>query len=88
MTRAEKFRAAVEDRYDLSPADLAWLEETVEALATIDEIREALKDEPLMVTGQGGPRVHPLRVELRLMQQTAMSLLRKFPDVTLDDEEA
>lgn len=88
MTRAQRFRRAVEEVYDLDslgPADLELLAEIEYQMDLLATIREALKSAPLVEIRQGGARVSPLVVEERLRASALSAALARFP--ALADEE-
>jgi hypothetical protein len=86
-SRSEAFRARVRDAYeDLSPADLEAVEEVCGTLDLIERLRAAVADGDLAETRQGGRRIRPEIVELRLQTTTLDKLLRRFPALAEDDE--
>jgi hypothetical protein len=75
----------VAETYDaLSPADLEAVEEVAQVLDLVERLRAAIASGPLVETRQGGPRVRPEVVEIRLQTNTLDKLLRRFPG--LDEE--
>lgn len=85
--RSDRFRARVAETYsDLSPADVEAVEEVAHMLDFLDRLREEIGSGPLTENRQGGRRIRPEVVELRLQQATLDRMLRRFPDV--DDEVA
>lgn len=87
MTRSETFRARVRDTYeDLSPADLEAIEEVCATLDLIERLRAAIADGDLVETRQGGRRLRPEVVELRLQTTTLDKLLRRFPALAEEDQ--
>lgn len=88
LSRSARFKAAVEDVYDvdlLGPADVEALREITTAMDMLDLIREALADAPLVEVRQGGARVSPLVVEERLRASALSAALARFP--ALGDED-
>lgn len=83
MSRADRFRADVEAIYDLDedPVVRELLAEVCLALDDLDRLTKAAEAEPLMISGQGGKRLHPLQVEIRLRRAALAALLKTFPDV-------
>lgn len=87
LPRAARFRARVADLYDpesLGPADLELLDEIVFAMDLLAQIRNALREAPLLDRRQGGDRPHPLIVEERLRASALSAALARFP--ALSDE--
>lgn len=80
--RAERFRANVAAAYDLDslgPADFEALDEIATAMTTLEAIRAALVEVPLVEIRQGGARVSPLVVEERLRAAALSAALARFP---------
>lgn len=84
MSRADTFRARVAEEYDgLSPADLEAVEEVAATLDTIEDLARSLAEaDGLTEVRQGGRRMRPEVVELRLQRVTLDRLLRRFPALT------
>ncbi len=87
LSRAERFRARVTETYeDLSPADLEAVEEVTAMLDLIERLAADVATGDLTETRQGGRRVRPEVVELRLQRLTLDRLLRRFPALAGADE--
>lgn len=86
-SRADRFRRRVAETYDgLSPADLEAVEEVAETLDLIERLRDLIAEGPLVEVRQGGPRVRPEVVEIRLQTKTLETLLRRFPALAEDED--
>ena len=90
QTRSARFLERVRAAYDydaMSPAELEAVDEVVFALDALEEIREEMKDAPLVQVRQGGARMSPLITEERLRSLALTNLLRRwFPAIEEGDE--
>ncbi|MFI5495288.1 hypothetical protein [Actinoplanes sp. NPDC051859] len=80
--------AAVQADFDLGPDEIGALSEACRTLDELEDIRTALKDAPLTVTGSQGQIVaHPLLAEARRHRELLARLLERL-NLPAGDEDA
>ena len=68
--------ASVVDDFDLGPDEVGALREACRTVDELDDLRQALKDQPMTVPGSTGqPVAHPLLAEVRRHRETLAKLL-------------
>ncbi len=79
QSRGELLREQVLDRFELSPSELAILEEAVSTVDELGRLESELADAPLVVAGSRGQmRPHPLLNEVRAHRRVLDALCRSL----------